>query len=143
MSAEEETSFRGASVYERIYAITRRIPPGRLASYAQIAAIEGHCTPRMVGYAMAAVGARPVPWQRVINSRGTISERRHGGGTGRQRQLLENEGVVFDRYGRVDFEVFGWSGPDWGWLDENGFFPAPPPSNPRRRRRMSRELDAR
>lgn len=129
-----DTGLREASVYERIYAITRRIPPGRLASYAQIAAIEGRCTPRMVGYAMAACGGRDVPWQRVINSGGTISERRHGGGTSRQRRLLEGEGVVFDRRGRVDFETFGWAGPDWEWLDENGFFPAPPPENRRRRR---------
>ena len=135
MNDRERTGLREASVYERIYAIAGQIPSGRLASYAQIAAIEGRCTPRMVGYAMAAVGDRPVPWQRVINSRGTVSERRHGGGTSRQRRLLEDEGVVFDRYGRVDFEIFGWSGPDWEWLDENGFFAATPPANPGRRSR--------
>jgi len=124
-----QVPLRDASVYDRIYAITGQIPPGRLASYGQIAAIEGHCTPRMVGYAMAAVGDRRVPWQRVINSRGTVSERRHGGGTGRQRRLLESEGVVFDRRGRVNFQRFGWTGPDWEWLDINGFFPSPPPAN--------------
>ena len=128
-SDSDQGRLRDASVYERIYAITGQIPPGRLASYGQIAAIEGHCTPRMVGYAMAAVGNRQVPWQRVINSRGTVSERRHGGGTGRQRRLLESEGVVFDRRGRVNFERFGWTGPDWEWLDVNGFFPAAPPGN--------------
>jgi methylated-DNA-protein-cysteine methyltransferase related protein len=131
MSDAHDSSLRQASVYERIYAIARRIPSGRLASYGQIAAIEGHCTPRMVGYAMAAVGDRPVPWQRVINSRGTVSERRHGGGTGRQRRLLESEGVVFDARGRVDFELFGWAGPDWEWLEENGFYPAPSPGRAR------------
>ena len=126
MSGQDDTSLREASVYERIYAITCQIPPGRLASYGQIAAIEGRSTARMVGYAMAATGARRVPWQRVINSRGTVSERRHGGGTSRQRALLESEGVAFDRRGRVDFDLFGWAGPDWEWLDVNGFFPAPP-----------------
>jgi methylated-DNA-protein-cysteine methyltransferase related protein len=125
MKEAEESSLREASVYERIYAITGQIPAGRLASYGQIAAIEGHCTPRMVGYAMAAVGQRQVPWQRVINSRGTVSERRGGGGTSRQRRLLESEGVVFDARGRVDFELFGWAGPDWEWIEVNGFFPAP------------------
>ena len=130
----DESSLREASVYERIYAIARQIPPGRLASYGQIAAIEGRCTARMVGYAMAAVGGRPVPWQRVINSRGTISERRHGGGTSRQRRLLEDEGVVFDGSGRVNFDIFGWHGPDWEWLDQNGFYSAPPPGDQGRRR---------
>jgi len=134
MSELDEPTLRDATTYERIYAIACQIPPGRLASYGQIAAIEGHCTPRMVGYAMAAAGNRRVPWQRVINARGTVSERRHGGGTGRQRRLLEGEGVVFDRAGRVDFEMFGWPGPDWEWLDLNGFYPAPSPGNAARRR---------
>jgi methylated-DNA-protein-cysteine methyltransferase related protein len=135
MSEPHATTLREAAVYERIYAITGQIPRGRLASYGQIAAIEGRCTPRMVGYAMAAVGQRQVPWQRVINSRGTVSERRHGGGTGRQRRLLESEGVVFGRGGRVDFGIFGWAGPDWEWLDLNGFYPAPPLGSAARRRR--------
>lgn len=135
MSEADDTRLRDASVYERIYAIAGQIPPGRLASYGQIAAIEGRCTPRMVGYAMAAVGSRRVPWQRVINSRGTVSERRQGGGTSRQRRLLEGEGVVFDRRGRVDFNLFGWAGPDWEWLDANGCYPAPSPSNSGGRRR--------
>ncbi len=134
MSEPDATTLRDAAVYERIYAITRQIPRGRLASYGQIAAIEGRCTPRMVGYAMAAVGGRQVPWQRVINSGGTVSERRHGGGTGRQRRLLEGEGVVFGRGGRVDFGIFGWAGPDWGWLEVNGFYPAPPLGGGARRR---------
>ena len=125
MSEPDDTTLREASVYDRIYAITGQIPAGRLASYGQIAAIEGRCTARMVGYAMAAVGQRQVPWQRVINSRGTVSDRRHGGGTSRQRRLLESEGVVFDRAGRVDFHIFGWVGPDWEWLEVNGFYPAP------------------
>ena len=73
MSEPDDTCLRDASVYERIYAIAGQIPPGRLASYGQIAAIEGRCTPRMVGYAMAAVGNRRVPWQRVINSRGMVN----------------------------------------------------------------------
>lgn len=129
MNDRERTGLRGASVYERIYAIAGQIPSGRLASYAQIAAIEGRCTPRMVGYAMAAVGNRRVPWQRVINSRGMVSERRQGGGTSRQRRLLESEGVAFDRRGRVDFKIFGWAGPDWEWLDAHGFYPAQSPDN--------------
>lgn len=134
MSKPDDTNLRDASIYERIYAIASQIPHGRLASYGQIAAIEGRSTARMVGYAMAAVGKRQVPWQRVINSRGAVSERRQGGGTGRQRRLLESEGVVFGRGDRVDFDIFGWAGPDWEWLDLNGFYPAPPPGTTSRSR---------
>lgn len=111
-----------ASTYERIYAIVRRIPAGRVASYGQIAAIEGRATPRMVGYAMAALdAASDVPWQRVVNARGEVSERSGGGGTHRQRERLEAEGVLFDGRGRIDFKRVGWDGPEPGWLARHGF----------------------
>ncbi len=117
-----------ASTYERIYAVVGRIPAGQVATYGQIAAIVGGCTARMVGYAMAALPfGSEVPWQRVINRQGKISPRGAGDGSLRQRQLLEAEGVIFDQGGRVDFEQVGWPGPDWEWLEQNGFHPAPLP----------------
>jgi methylated-DNA-protein-cysteine methyltransferase related protein len=95
--------------HERIYAVVKRIPKGKVATYGQIARIVGRCTARMVGYAMAAVpeGSR-VPWQRVINSQGMISARRHGDGDERQRVLLEKEGVKFDARGKIELAVFQW-----------------------------------
>jgi len=117
----------GASVYERIYAIICQIPPGWVATYGQIAGIEGHCTPRMVGYALAALNAEGVPWQRVINSAGRVSERSGGGGTATQRLRLMEEGVQFSRGGRIDFESYGWSGPDWEWIRMHGMYAVPAP----------------
>ena len=111
-------------VYERIYAVVQQIPAGRVATYGQVAHIVGRCTPRMVGYAMAALTPdAEVPWQRVINRLGKISPRAGGVGSALQRQLLEAEGVEFDAAGQVDFEQYGWAGPDWEWLDRHGFFP--------------------
>jgi methylated-DNA-protein-cysteine methyltransferase-like protein len=98
--------------HERIYAVARLIPRGRVATYGQIAAIAGRCTPRMVGYAMASLPAgSDVPWHRVINSRGMISLSPDGEGYEVQRALLESEGVVFDASGRTDLALFGWKGP--------------------------------
>ena len=128
MSSTESVRFKDTPLYERIYAVVRQIPPGRVSTYGQIAAIVGGgCTARQVGYALAALkaGDRSVPWQRVINSRGEISLRPGEGGA-IQRQLLEAEGVEFNRQGQTDFDRFGWSGPDWEWLDRNGLNPAPP-----------------
>jgi methylated-DNA-protein-cysteine methyltransferase-like protein len=112
---------RGASrrsregLYDQIYDAARRIPKGKVATYGQIAAIVGRCTPRQVGYAMAAVPyGSGVPWQRVINARGEVSERAAGDGSAVQRALLEAEGVRFDDRGRVDLSVFGWKGPGHG-----------------------------
>ena len=102
-------------LYERIYAMVRRIPPGKVTTYGRVAELVGGCTARMVGYAMAALkrGIAPdVPWQRVINAQGRISIHGDGVGNAMQRTLLEEEGVLFDETGRVDFLVYGWHGPD-------------------------------
>lgn len=106
---------RRLGVYERIYTIVRMIPKGKVATYGQIARIVGECTPRMVGYAMAALDhGSDVPWQRVINSRGTVSPRSSGPGDIIQQKVLESEGIEFDKHGRVDLQAFGWNEPDAG-----------------------------
>ncbi len=98
--------------YTLIYEIVKRIPPGKVASYGQIAhMVQGGCTARMVGYAMAALksGSHPdVPWQRVINAKGQISQT--GMGHYHQRVLLIDEGVEFDDKDRIDWDKFGWLG---------------------------------
>ena len=100
-------------VYERVYAIVRQIPYGQVATYGQIATMVEGCTARMVGYALAATPwESEVPWQRVINSQGKISPRSSGHGSVLQREFLEAEGVRFDQQNRVDFDKFGWSGPE-------------------------------
>lgn len=104
---------KGAGFHESIHALVRMIPSGRVATYGQIAAILGRGTPRMVGYAMAAVPhGSGVPWHRVINSAGRTSLTGDGGEA--QRALLEREGVLFGKDGRVDLRVYLWSGPGHG-----------------------------
>lgn len=100
--------------YTQIYEVVKNIPPGKVATYGQIAELVGGCTARMVGYAMAALADKPgdeaVPWQRVINRQGRISPHGFGLGSAMQRQLLEGEGVRFDSSNRVDFAEAGWLG---------------------------------
>ncbi len=99
-------------LYERIYDVVRPVPAGRVASYGQIAAIFGRCTPRSVGFAMASVPAgSDVPWHRILNGKGEISFRPGSDGHDVQRAMLEAEGVVFDERGRTDLKTFGWTGP--------------------------------
>lgn len=102
---------RPSSLYERIYYWVRQIPAGKVATYGQIAKITGHCTARMVGYAMAALPeGSNVPWQRVINHKGEISRRAHGESHIYQRRLLEEEGIIFDSCGRVNLKKISWNG---------------------------------
>lgn len=91
----------------RIENAVRRIPRGRVATYASIAraaGLPGHA--RQVGYALAALEPdSTVPWHRVVNARGEISAR----STDRtvetlQRTLLEAEGIEFDARGRIDLD---------------------------------------
>ncbi len=95
---------------ERIYAVVRRIPRGRVATYGQIAdlaGLPGHA--RQVGYAMAALpSGTAVPWHRVINAAGMVSRRKVPGEELGQRQLLEAEGVRFNARGRVALEKVQW-----------------------------------
>jgi len=100
------------SVYERIYAVVRRIPRGRVASYGQVARLAGlPGRARQVGYAMHALPAGTrVPWHRVVNAEGQISRRRVPGAELTQRMLLEREGVRFDPGKRIPLAKFGWKG---------------------------------
>lgn len=96
-------------IRERIYAVVRQVPAGKVVTYGQVAALAGGCTARMVGYAMAATPAgSAVPWQRVINAQGKISPHGAGFGSAVQRQLLEEEGIEFDARGVIDLDRFGW-----------------------------------
>ncbi|NPV86256.1 MAG: cysteine methyltransferase [Anaerolineae bacterium] len=98
-------------LYEQIYNVVRQIPPGKVATYGQVARIVGKCTARMVGYAMSALPLQSdVPWQRVINAQGKISPHGDGIGTLLQRQMLEAEGIVFDSQGKTELDRFGWHG---------------------------------
>lgn len=102
------------------------IPAAKVATYGQIAEMVA-CSPRVVGYAMAAVPEYlNLPWHRVINSQGKVSVRSDGAPSTDQRQLLQDEGVAFDARGRVDFGEVGWHGPEWNWLQSNGYNVAPP-----------------
>jgi methylated-DNA-protein-cysteine methyltransferase-like protein len=100
----------GGSSYDRIYAVVRRIPAGRVATYGQVAVLAGlagHA--RQVGYALHALAPDSgVPWQRVINARGEVSARSESGPEHYQRHLLEEEGVRFDSRGRVCLDRFRW-----------------------------------
>jgi methylated-DNA-protein-cysteine methyltransferase-like protein len=93
--------------------VVARIPPGRVATYGQVATLAGlpgHA--RLVGYALHGLpGESALPWHRVVNAQGRISQRSEPGPSeGLQRHLLEEEGVQFDERDRIDLRRYGWKG---------------------------------
>ena len=97
--------------HAQIFAVVRRIPRGRVATYGQVAALAGFPNhARQVGYALSALSTdSPVPWHRVVNAQGRISARRDDpGGAMVQGLRLGQEGVVL-KGGRVALDEFGWA----------------------------------
>jgi methylated-DNA-protein-cysteine methyltransferase-like protein len=100
------------SFYERVYAVVRQVPAGKVVTYGQVAALLGSPrAARAVGYALRFLPCgSTVPWHRVINHRGQISLRFPAESPRRQRLLLAAEGVVFDAAECVDLAVYRWHG---------------------------------
>ncbi|NJK59845.1 MAG: methyltransferase [Oscillatoriales cyanobacterium SM2_1_8] len=101
-----------APAYERIYAATRQIPTGRVATYGTVAHLAGlPGQARLVGYALfrVALPDTEIPWHRVINAKGEISRApsRHGSDWVQQARLL-TEGIVFTADGKIPLAVYGW-----------------------------------
>jgi methylated-DNA-protein-cysteine methyltransferase related protein len=99
-----------SETYEKIYAVVRRIPRGKVATYGQIARLAGFPgAARQVGYAMHALpSSTRVPWHRVISAPGQIAKRADPDGARWQRLKLEREGIVVDPAGRISLHRFGW-----------------------------------
>ncbi len=102
--------------WRRFYVVIRRIPRGRVSTYAQVAAVAGN--PRLarhVGFALAALKEteepHDVPWQRVLGARprgrAQISIK-DPVGAALQRELLLREGVELDGRDRVELAKYGW-----------------------------------
>ena len=96
--------------FEKVYAVARQIPFGRVTSYGAIAKYLGTArSARMVGWAMKGshkIG--DIPAHRVVNRKGLLTGKHHFEGTNLMQQLLENEGIEVVDNQIVDFENLFW-----------------------------------
>jgi methylated-DNA-protein-cysteine methyltransferase-like protein len=102
-----------AQLYRAIYAVVRRIPVGRVATYGQVAELAGIPGGGRVAGAALKVSSRagPLPWQRVIGKAGPNRGRiaiHDPVGAAVQRQLLGQEGVEINDSGLVALDRYGW-----------------------------------
>jgi methylated-DNA-protein-cysteine methyltransferase-like protein len=96
---------------QRVYAAVALIPPGRLATYGQIADLVGaYGAARQVGWALRRLALpSAIPWHRVVNGQGRISFcPSREGSDWIQRQLLLAEGIPVDAEGRLPLRRFLW-----------------------------------
>ncbi|MDR1465268.1 MAG: methylated-DNA--[protein]-cysteine S-methyltransferase [Oscillospiraceae bacterium] len=100
----------GASgAFALIYDIVRQIPPGRVATYGQIARLAGNPRwARVVGFALHRnPDPGRVPCHRVVNREGRVCPGFAFGGGEAQSDLLAAEGVP-SADGTVDLKRYGW-----------------------------------
>lgn len=96
------------NTFEKIYAVVKTIPKGKVATYGQVAYLAGNARwARVVGYALhqnPQPGA--IPCHRVVHRNGELAKGFAFGGGEVQRQLLEAEGIVFEKDGRINLDKY-------------------------------------
>ena len=102
-----------SSNVQAILMVVRQVPKGRVATYGQVARIAGiPRNARQVGSVLAGLSAEnnggDVPWHRIVNSKGEISDRGCAEIETLQRQALEDEEVRFTASGRISLAEFQW-----------------------------------
>ena len=97
------------NTFEKIYDVVKSIPKGKVATYGQVALLAGNPRlARVVGYALHNnPDPLTIPCYRVVNRKGMVAESFVFGGGDVQRQLLEQEGIVFEADGRIDLAKYG------------------------------------
>ena len=94
---------------KRIYEVVKRIPAGKVATYAQIARLAGE--PKMARAVGNALHKNPdpdgIPCFRVVNASGELSGSFAFGGPGKQEERLKADGVEV-RNKKVDLSKFQW-----------------------------------
>ncbi|MGH2348911.1 MAG: MGMT family protein [bacterium] len=92
---------------DRVHAIVRAVPRGRVVTYGQVAALAGKPrAAREVGW-IAAAGGPGIPWQRVVNRFGGLATGYTGGRLGHRREL-RRDGVQISRTFTVDLRRYQW-----------------------------------
>ena len=96
--------------FEKVYAVARQIPYGKVTSYGAIARFLGSGrSARMVGWAMNASHLKEdIPAHRVVNRVGVLTGKHHFDGTNLMQQLLENEGITIINLQVQDFDNHFW-----------------------------------
>ena len=102
-------SFSDKNFTSEVIKLIKCIPRGKVATYGQIACLAGFCSSvrRVVWILHSCSKKEGLPWHRVVNQKGTISLK-PGSGYEKQKEMLQKEGIVFNKKDRIDLDRFLW-----------------------------------
>ena len=101
--------FSNKDFTSEVIKLIKSIPRGKVATYGQIACLAGFCfsVRRVVWILHSCSKKEGLPWHRVVNQKGTISLR-SGEGYVKQKEMLQIEGIVFNKKDRIDLNRYLW-----------------------------------
>jgi len=95
---------------QRIWQVVMLIPPGKVATYGDVARMAGlPGAARRVGAALRGLpGNTSIPWHRVVNAQGKIVIPGGSEARNEQRERLELEGVDFRSQAGINLRQYRW-----------------------------------
>lgn len=117
MGANENDKRPGTTTSEfntwvkNVWQVVQGIPRGHVLTYGEVARLAG--MPRAARRVSQAMRRAPrgvvLPWHRVVNAQGKISFPEDSNGYRRQKDRLQEEGIVF-LDGKIDLDRYGYQG---------------------------------
>jgi len=96
-----------AEFADMVYEYVAQIPPGRVMTYGQLAALCGQPRAARIVGGIAHWGPEELPWHRVVNKQGGLAGAFPGGRV-EQARRLEAEGVPVDENYSIDIGALLW-----------------------------------
>jgi methylated-DNA-protein-cysteine methyltransferase-like protein len=97
------------SVFKKIQRLVKKIPPGKVTTYGEIAKALGIKNSRLVGWAMHGNKNRSVPCHRVVFKDGSLAPGYTFGGPKVQKEKLIREGIKFNDKNLVNLKTSFWN----------------------------------
>ena len=95
--------------FDKVFTVVAKIPFGKVTTYGHIAEVCGvRSSARTVGWALNGAKNTGLPCHRVVNRFGALTGKLHFGSPFIMKELLQSEGVEFDKNGNVIMEKYLW-----------------------------------
>jgi methylated-DNA-protein-cysteine methyltransferase related protein len=95
--------------FSKVYKIVAKIPYGKVATYGDIAEACGiRSSARTVGWALNGAKESGLPCHRVVNRFGALTGKMYFGSPDLMKELLQSEGIEFDKDNCVILEKYLW-----------------------------------